>query len=228
MAESTFDTTSSPSYPNSGTTTPPPDKDLGPVTYNGTINLSAQTLSLYSGESTDVSINVDSDGAKVKEIKVTVEFDSSIVEAQDGESLTAGDQITVDATSFTVETNEIDNDLGQATLVLTTDTPVTVNDSIASVNFKALQTGDASITVSQISSSVTDEDSNDILSSTQGQTITITAQNTVPVTPPPTTPPEDELPQSGISGASGVTMISALLLISVSVITFIRRKKNAA
>lgn len=228
MAESTYDTTSSPSYPNSGTTTPPTDSNPEPVTHDGTISVISDTQSVYSGETAVMQVNIDSDGAKVKQISVTIEFDSDMLQAEDSESLTAGSQIDVTSTNFTVQNNEIDNDTGEITLNLTSDTAVVVDENVAQVTFKAIDTGSASVTVSQTASSLSDEDSNDILYSTQGETLSITAQNTVPVSPPVEPEPEPALPQSGITGASGVTLIGAIVLIAVSFVTFLKRKKDAS
>lgn len=218
------DTTSSPSFPYNG------DFEI-PEETQGSLSLQASTTAVNKDETVYLDIYANSDSVAVNGVKVKISFSSSYLEVIDSNSTQVGAQVEIVNTNFLSQTNEVDNSNGEINLDLTTDTAEILSGPIARVQFKATESGTASIDILEQDSALTDSNNQNVLSSVQGTSISVQEQQTEIIPPPPiddgnTTP---DLPNTALFGVP-IAGILGVFFVIISFITLNKqtRKRDAS
>lgn len=221
--EVVMDATSSPSFPFNG------DFEI-PEETQGSLSLQVSSSTLNKDETTYLDIYANSDSVEVSGVKVKISFSSSNLEAIDSNSTQVGAQAEIVNTNFLSQVNEINNEDGTITLELTADNAEVLSGPIARVQFKAIESGTATMEVVEQDSALTDSNNQNVLSSVQGSSISIQEQQTN-ITPPPIDDGNNttDLPDTAIFGAP-LAGIFGVFFVIISLITLNKqgKKRNAS
>ena len=181
------DTVAAPSFPFT-----PPDGGPTPTpTDEPRIVLNADKTTLKVGETVKVTIKIESQDESLKNYKVVISYDPTILKVIDKSTTETGVQISYIDTFFTQSTNVASESLG--TIELSAASPssaVTVNRNVGEIEFQALKADDTTVEVLEEQSLLTNASDANVLKSTVPIVITVTGSTGEPA-------PTPGLPKSG-------------------------------
>lgn len=166
--------------------TPTPGVTVSPALSGPSIYLESDTNQLGIGESFTVQLKIDSDGISIREFAINISYNPNILRVVDSDADTSGTQMNYIDTFFTPTVNSVTQTDTAAIAILEASTEfdaVTISDrTIATIEFETIAEGFSEIEVSKENSLLINENSIDILESTNALPITVTGSDVNPST----------------------------------------------
>lgn len=165
---------------------------FAPRAFAATISASPASSSVTSGSTFTVNLQLDTTGVGVEGVDVYyLNYNPALLEVQDAVSGTAGIQIQPGSLMPNTTVNSVDATNGKISFSQAANGGSTYNGTgvLATITFKALSAGTASVTLDFSSGSTVDSNvasnGNDVLTAVTNGQYTITGATVPPTTPPP-------------------------------------------
>ncbi len=134
-----LDAVAKPTFPYDGPFQIPSNLVSGST--SGTLVLASDTASPKVNDKFKVSITINTSTLEVKNYKVVITYDKTLVDVVDADTSKTGSQITVVDTFFQNKTNTVDITNGKVTLEGSNTAATSINRKVAEIEFKAKKEG---------------------------------------------------------------------------------------
>ncbi|MEO6729259.1 MAG: cohesin domain-containing protein [Candidatus Dojkabacteria bacterium] len=126
----------------------------GGSTLTSSMLMRSDKTSVNVGDKFKVTVEIKTNTVTINEYRIIIDFDATKLQVVDQDPTTAGTQVKLLDTIFTVENAEIDNTVsqnGRITLIAKTDSgnPFAVNRDVAEIQFQAQAAGSPTIKIIQ-------------------------------------------------------------------------------
>lgn len=223
-----LDAVAKPTFPYDGPFQIPTNLVSGSTT--GTLVLTSDTANPKVNDKFKVSIAINTSTLEVKNYKVVITYDKTLVDVVDADTSKTGSQITIVDTFFQNKTNTVDTTNGKITLEGSNTAAISVNRKVAEIEFKAKKAG--TLVLNKESSNTVLVNSLDTNTSLDYQALSVTIGTTEVVTNTESTTTSStsssDLPTTAISGSDLsviATVFTSVLLIILGV-SFVSREKK--
>ncbi len=219
-----LDAVAKPTFPYDGPFQIPTNLVSGSTT--GTLVLTSDTVNPKVDDKFKVSITINTSTLEVKNYKVVITYDKTLVDVVDANTSKTGTQITVVDTFFQNKTNTVDTTNGKITLEGSNTAAISVNRKVAEIEFKAKKEG--TLVLNKESSNTVLVNSLDTNTSLDYQALSVTIGATEVASTTTSSSTSSDLPTTAVSGADisvVATVFTSVLLIILGV-SFVSREKK--
>jgi len=223
-----LDAVAKPTFPYDGPFQIPTNLVSGSTT--GTLVLTSDTANPKVNDKFKVSITINTSTLEVKNYKVVITYDKTLVDVVDADTSKTGSQITLVDTFFQNKTNTVDTTTGKITLEGSNTAAISVNRKVAEIEFKAKKAG--TLVLNKESSNTVLVNALDTNTSLDYQALSVTIGTTEVATTTESTTTSStsssDLPTTAISGSDLsviATVFTSVLLIILGV-SFVSREKK--